>query len=182
MSVELRAFDCLIPAGTAKTAPVAVSLAMPPRIVDRIEVRVPPGSNGAVGFALGSGAQPVLPYNPGAFVVVDDDHFDWPVTGQISSGAWQLIGYNTGQYDHTVYVRFWLSLVNVGAAVPLPATPIEAVILGQAPTDTTDAGDLADTTVPDDTATGAGGELAADTGDATLQDLSDPMFTLASAP
>lgn len=119
MPVEVRAFQCLIPAKTAKATPVVVSLAMPARIVRTIEITVPRGPSGLVGFALGSAGQNVIPYNNGAWIVTDDEKITWDVDEQIDSGAWQLQGYNTGQYDHTVYLRFLLDLVQVAQTAPV---------------------------------------------------------------
>src|SRR5438445_433771 len=61
----------------------------------------------------------VIPYNANAFIVTDDERMSWPIEGMQDSGSWTLFGYNTGQYDHTVYVRFLLDLV----AEPAPTAP-----------------------------------------------------------
>lgn len=119
MAVEVRTFQCLIPAGTLITAPVTVSLAMPARIVRTIQVVVPRGPSGLMGFAFGSASQNVIPYNNGAWIVTDDEKLSWDIDEQIDSGAWQLRGYNTGQYDHTVYVRFLLDLVQRQQTTPV---------------------------------------------------------------
>jgi len=130
MSREIRAFECVIPAGTAKAAPVTFSLAMPARIVDQIDIRIPPGPNGLMGFQLTSSGAQIIPYNAGAFVVANDERLTWPLTNQITSGAWALTGYNTGQYDHTVYVKFLLSLpgqpAGPGGADLIPADLISS--------------------------------------------------------
>lgn len=106
MVYEIREFQVTIAAGTPKAAPSIQALTMPTRIVRAIHIRVPPGPRGEVGFALGSAGQPVLPWNPGAWIVANDDTVKWDVAGQIESGAWQFIAYNTGQYPHTLYVTF----------------------------------------------------------------------------
>lgn len=131
MAQEIRDFQVLIPAGTAVDSPVTVDMAMPPRIVDQINIRIPPGPNGLMGFRLSSGGIPFLPSNSGAWVIANDEPIQWPLTGQITSGAWELQGYNLGQYDHTVYVKFLLSLVN-SAAAGVPAQPLAVVGLSSA--------------------------------------------------
>jgi hypothetical protein len=117
MSKLLAAFDNLIPAGTPKAAPITFPMLMPPAVVDMIEVHVPPGPNGNMGFAIGAAGQSIIPYNAGMFIVASDDFFQWQLTEGISSGSWQMFGYNTGQYDHTVYIRFLSSLLGSPAAV-----------------------------------------------------------------
>jgi len=131
MSREIRAFECIIPAGTPKATPVSFPLAMPARIVDQIDLRIPPGPNGVMGFQITSGGAQIIPYNAGAFIVASDERIPWPLTNQISSGAWQLMGYNTGQYPHTVYVKFLLSLVassNQSDLTPIPAADLAPVV------------------------------------------------------
>jgi hypothetical protein len=55
--------------------------------------------------------QQIIPINSGGWIISDDDKITWPVQGLPESGAWQLIGYNTDIYDHTIQVRFLTSLI-----------------------------------------------------------------------
>jgi hypothetical protein len=72
--------------------------------------------------------------------VSNGEIIDWPLEGQITSGAWQLFAFNTGKFAHTLEIRFLTDLVggavSVGTAllpneqlggavsgVPLPAPP-----------------------------------------------------------
>ena len=107
-ATELRTFEVTVPAGTAKTAPVTTALSMPSRIVDRLEVRIPPGPNGSVGWAFTMGGQRVFPFAKDTWVVADDETIPVPTEGAPDTGAWQLMAYNTGRWDHTLYVRAWL--------------------------------------------------------------------------
>jgi hypothetical protein len=120
MAAEIRSFAVTIPAGTPVSAPQVTALAMPARIVRSVRVRVPPGPAGLVGWALGSAGQRVLPWGPNQWIVADNEAIEWPLTGQISSGAWQLQAYNTGVYAHTLYLVFQLDPVGrVGAVAGL---------------------------------------------------------------
>lgn len=121
MSRLLSSFDNLIPAGTAKATPAVFDMSMAPGIVDSIEIHVPPGPNGVMGFSLAAAGQAILPTNPGQWIIASDDSFVWNLTNQIQSGAWQMLGYNTGIYDHTVYIRFLTSLIGDAAPVVLSA-------------------------------------------------------------
>jgi hypothetical protein len=101
---------------------------MPARIVRRVRVRVPPGPAGLLGWALGAAGQRVLPWGDQQYMVMDDESITWDLEGQITSGAWQLQAYNTGLYDHTVYVTFELDMPQVrrvgGPLLPIPAAAI----------------------------------------------------------
>ena len=106
MAVEIQKFQATIPAGTPASNPLVSNMGMPARIVRRITVLVPPGPSGLVGFRLGSGGQQIIPITTGQWVIADDELLTWDVQGQIESGAWQLIAYNTGSNPHTLYVTF----------------------------------------------------------------------------
>ena len=110
MSREVRAFTFLVPAGTPSSAPVSMSMAFPPRTVDVIEIVIPPGPSGVVGFAIQNSGVTVIPYESDDWIVGNNEKITWPLDGYINSGSWQIIGYNTGINDHAVYVRFQLSL------------------------------------------------------------------------
>lgn len=122
MAQEIRAFEVTIPAGTAKSAGWSQAISMPPRVVKRIDWRVPPGPRGNMGFAIGASGEAILPTNEGAWIVADDDRDNWPLENQIDSGGWEVFGYNTGTYDHTVYLRFHVDPIPVKTSTIL--TPV----------------------------------------------------------
>lgn len=116
-AVEIRSFAVTIPAGTAQSAPQITPVFFPARVVSEIHWRVPPGPSGLMGFRLTmSGGQSVLPVN-GTFIVTDDRADVWPVVNQPDGGQWEVTGYNTDIYDHTVYVDFFLDLIAGPATV-----------------------------------------------------------------
>jgi hypothetical protein len=125
---EIQSFAVSIPAGTLKSAPQITALTMPPRIVDEVEILVPPGPRGEVGFQLGAAGGQIIPVTLGQFIVTDNEVIHWPMEDQIDSGAWQLIAYNTGSQPHTVTVRFLARLPlppgQLVGLVPLPAQDI----------------------------------------------------------
>lgn len=120
MAQEIREFAVLIPHGTAKSAPLVANISFPQREVIAVSWRVPPGPSGLMGWALTSAGTPVIPIQPGTYVVTDNQAATWNLEGYLDSGNWQLTGYNTGLYDHTVYLTFLLNLPGAGAAPPPP--------------------------------------------------------------
>jgi hypothetical protein len=121
-STEVRTFQVTIPAGTAIAAPAVTALTMPSRIVRRILVRFPPGPQGQVGVQLRSGDVQVIPWTTGTWLVGDGEAIPWEPTGTIESGAWQLAGYNTGAFDHTIYLTYELD--PVGSRVSSGGPPL----------------------------------------------------------
>lgn len=121
MGQEFREFAVTVPAGTAKTAPLVTDVSFPARTVLAVSWRVPPGPSGLMGWQLTSAGAPVIPIQPGAYVVTDNQAATWPLAGYLDSGNWQVTAYNTGLYDHTLYLTFELDLP--GAAVPAAPVP-----------------------------------------------------------
>lgn len=104
MPSEFLQFAVTIPHGTAEATPHRAQLPMTPRIVREFRVRVPPGGKGYVGWAIGNAGQPVIPLNAGAWIVTNNATLPFVVDGFTTSGTWWLIGYNTGDHDHTIYI------------------------------------------------------------------------------
>jgi len=125
MAAEVRNFAVTVPAGTAITAPQVTDLAMPARVVRKIRVRIPPGPSGAVGWALGAAGERVLPWGPGQWIVADDEAIEWELVDQITSGAWQLQAYNTGVFDHTLYITFLVDPPAAAGSALYPLAPLE---------------------------------------------------------
>lgn len=113
---EIYSFAVTIPAATAKASPLVTSVAIPPRDVNQVNITIPPGPSGLVGFQIGMVGVPVIPRNAGGFIVADGRIIEWPVKELADSGAWQVIGYNTDIYDHTIYVEFLVNLIIASTA------------------------------------------------------------------
>src|SRR5215468_886729 len=125
MTVQVREFAVTIPAGTAIAAPVTISTAFEPLAVDKIDIWVPPGPLGQMGFRVASSRQQVIPWNAGAWVIANDELLSFPGTAYPNSGDWQVIGYNTGAFPHTIYVTFSLSLVPSDAPIGVQVSTVD---------------------------------------------------------
>lgn len=115
MATEYRRFTVTIPAGTAVAAGFTADLSFPARIVSQINIRVPPGPRGEVGVGIGNSGVITVPYGNSQYIVTDDEDLQFPLDQAIESGSWTFFGYNTGQYNHTISVLFYLD--------PIPAPP-----------------------------------------------------------
>lgn len=118
MASEIRTFAVTIPAGTPIAAPSVQPVVFPPRIVTAIRWKVPPGPGGLMGWALTVAGHPVIPIQQGAYFVTDAESDTWTLENYPDQGQWQLTGYNTDIYDHTVYLTFLLDLASAAAATP----------------------------------------------------------------
>lgn len=106
MADRLEWFAVVIPAGTPQSVPVVIPCVFNDGSVVEIDVKVPPGPNGNVGFFVGAGGSQYVPRTPGSFIVPDNDYFTWPLANAITSGSWSVTAYNTDIFDHTIQVGF----------------------------------------------------------------------------
>lgn len=126
MAQEIRTFDMTVPASTPSSNPFTGDLSFPPRQVVQIEILVPPGPRGQVGFSIGSAGVPVIPRNQGGWIIADDDRIIWPLDGLWDSGSWTLFAYNNGTYDHTLYVTFLLEQLAAPVAPNAGGLPLSS--------------------------------------------------------
>lgn len=127
MAFEVRSYTLTVPTGTLPAAPFTLDVSFPPRNVDAVQVIVPPGPSGLVGWRILNSRVPVIPYGSDPWIITAGEIITWPLSGQITSGSWQVQGYNTGTVDHSVYFRFLLSLV-AGKAQRTPDLIDESLI------------------------------------------------------
>lgn len=130
MAQEIREFAVTIPAGTAKATPLVTNISFPERLVTAVSYRVPPGPSGLMGWALTSAGTPVIPIQQKTYIVTDNQSDTWDLEGYLDSGNWQVTGYNTGIYPHTVYLTFQLDLPGTVPSQQAPPTGIGVGVIG----------------------------------------------------
>jgi hypothetical protein len=127
---RIEPFEVTVPAGTASSAPQRTSLAFPDGEAVRLEIRMPPGPSGLVGFQVHYSGQSVIPYRGSTFIKGDDERFDWDLERYPERGDWELLAYNTDIYDHTLYLRF--HVVDRMSAVPRSVPILDIVEIPEA--------------------------------------------------
>lgn len=120
MAQDIRNFTVVVAPGSTPAAPQISPLIVPTRQVDRIDIRVPPGPLGQVGFAIGAAGFHVIPSAQDQWLVANNERLSYPTEGYLTSGQWQLIAYNTGVFPHTLYVTLLMSLVTAEQAAAAP--------------------------------------------------------------
>lgn len=123
MADRVEWFTVTIPANTRQTAPVSFPLVFNQGTVTEIDVKVPPGPAGNIGFFIAAGGSQYLPRTFGSFIVPDDDYFTWPIANAINSGSWACVAFNTDVVAHTIQVSFQVNEIqaspNLGAGLPI---------------------------------------------------------------
>ena len=124
MADRIEPFTVLIPAGTAIAAPQVSALDFDDGIVTQINITVPPGPSGFVGFQFTHKGGKVIPSTGNTFIIADDRQIAWPVSNMPTASGWQLRAYNTDIYPHTLYIEFMIDEIPVAPPASVTLVPI----------------------------------------------------------
>lgn len=108
-------FTCVVTAGTDDTAPIVFQCQLGSSVLEWVEIQVPRGPNGQMGFYVASSGQQVIPYIVGAateWIVSSDRILHLDLVDFPDSGDYQLVAYNTGTSDHTIQIAFGINQVD----------------------------------------------------------------------
>lgn len=124
MAQRVIPLTCVVPANTPANTPVSFPLSFPAADIERIDVRIPPGPNGLVGFSINNGGGNFIPEGDGNWIIGNDDYIQWPLSDAPNNGNWEIVAYNTDVLSHTLYLYF-----NINNLV-LVSTPDSSGMLG----------------------------------------------------
>lgn len=124
MASRILPFRITVPAGTPDTAPHVQDIDLDGWIVQRLDLDVPAGPAGLMGFQVFNNGVPWLPYGADEWVIWDDVKDTWYLDGQPNAGGWEVRAYNTGTYDHSLTVRAHVEPVNAGQSTATAAGPV----------------------------------------------------------
>ena len=136
MALRVFQFAVTIPAGTPKASPVTVALPIDNWEMESLDLEVPAGPSGVMGFYIANNGAQWIPASPGSWLIWDDVQQSWPFSDQPNASGWQVVGYNTGTYPHVVTVRMHVNpptpaqqsgvapqlVIQTTAVAPLPVT------------------------------------------------------------
>lgn len=98
--------------------------------VDRLEVRIPPGPSGLVGFRVAHSGQVIIPRRGDEWFVTDNDKLDWDLSNYPTGNAWEIDAYNIDVYEHRIF--FWWHITELGRDSPIVVTPVAITPLAMA--------------------------------------------------
>jgi hypothetical protein len=109
------------PPNTPASAPVVFNMTNADILLVRVDVKVPPGPGGAMGFQMLYAGNVFLPWGPlTQFLVLDNDDIGFDVNTEIG-GPMQVRGYNTGFWPHSIYLRFeYIPIGAVSSGIVIP--------------------------------------------------------------
>lgn len=124
MADRIELFEVTVPAATLQAAPTTTALTFQDGAVSAIEVVVPPGPSGLLGFQIWFSGQRVIPFRNNTFFKTDNEIIKWPIQGFPTTGRWQFVAYNIDVYAHTLQVRMLVDEVSRAPAALPPLVPI----------------------------------------------------------
>lgn len=131
MAYRVFQFSSTIPPDTLPSAPVTVPISLDNWELESLDLEVPPGPHGLMGFYIANNGVPWIPNESGEFLVWDDVIQSWPFADQPNASGWAIVGYNTGVYPHSVTTRWH---VNPPTAAQQANLPTLTVVTSDAPT------------------------------------------------
>lgn len=119
-------FTVNVPAGTAQNAPQTTQLPIPDSWVYEIEVQVPDGPAGLMGFCLTYANTPIIPWaNSLTFLTVENYEKTFPVEAQMGKGL-ACVAFNNGDWPHLIFLRVLTTPISAYQAVSNLA-PVQAI-------------------------------------------------------
>lgn len=133
MATRVLPFAVTIPANTPQANPFTEAIQLDGWEIERIDLDVPPGPAGLMGFQIYNNGVPWIPYGGGEWIIWDDAKDSYYLEEQPTGTGWAVVGYNTDvQYTHTVYLRFHVNPASTGATVD--TTPTVTFVTSDTPT------------------------------------------------
>lgn len=115
---RVEVFDVVVPASTAQAAAVETPTTFAAGELVSVDVRIPDGAAGLVGFRILYAHGQAIPTTPGAWIIGNDDLFQTDVMGQLNGGQWSILAYNLDRFQHSLHVRYFVAdLSRLGAGL-----------------------------------------------------------------
>lgn len=125
MATRIEMANVTVPAGTLQAAPQITPMVFNDGRVDQVDIVVPDGCAGLVGFQIGHSGQVIIPYDGVTFTVSNDEDIHWPLEAFPEAQKWFVVAYNTDQFPHTLRFRWQITDVILLPTMP-PLVPIGA--------------------------------------------------------
>jgi hypothetical protein len=120
MAERINAKSVTVAASVLIAAPVTTDLTINPGELERLDIIVPAGPSGLLGFQVLFAGVQLFPEDPGQWFVADGVYVKFPLHNQPTDGRWSVRAYNTDVYAHTL--QFWLLVNELRTPAPLAPT------------------------------------------------------------
>jgi hypothetical protein len=118
MATRIEVAQVTVPAATLQAAPQITPFHFDDGRVDALEIVVPDGPSGLVGFQIRHSKQVIIPYDGTSFIVTNGEVIHWPLETFPEAQKWDVVIYNTDQFPHTLSFRWLITDVVMSATLP----------------------------------------------------------------
>lgn len=119
-----QVFDVLTAAGVPIDAPTMTDLNLGDCILNRVDLRIPPGPCGLCGVSIQQAGTQIWPWGDlGTWIVGDDEQYSIDVNAEIDNGV-EFVTYNLDVYPHTLYFKMFFTPITLTIAVSAGANII----------------------------------------------------------
>jgi hypothetical protein len=125
MATRIEVAQVSVAAGTLQSAPQITPFTFDDGRVDTLEIVVPDGPSGLVGFQIRHSKQIIIPYDGVSFIVTNNEVIKWPLETFPEAQKWDVVIYNTDVFVHTLSFRWLITDVIMSPTLP-PLVPIGA--------------------------------------------------------
>lgn len=133
MAQLIHQYTATIAAGTQINALQVVNIPLPEEVIVSIDIEVPPGPAGLMGFYLANSGQQMIPFESNEFIVWDDRFDTWYLDNFLTTGSWSVHGYNLDAYNaHSITLRFHDNPLTQGNSSSSPQVTINTTPLADA--------------------------------------------------
>lgn len=106
---RVEVFDVAVPANTAQANAIETPTRWAPGELVSVDVRIPDGASGLVGFRILYAHGQAIPTTPGSWIIGNDDLFQTDVLGYLNGGEWSILAYNLDRFPHSLHVRYFVA-------------------------------------------------------------------------
>ena len=124
-------YAATIPAGTPQSSPVTIPIGFQNYTLERLDLEVPPGPSGLMGFQVFNNGVAWIPNGTGNWIVWNNVKDSYYLTDQPNASGWAIVGYNLGVYNHTVTTRWHCNPTTVAQATGV--TPAVTFVTSDTP-------------------------------------------------
>jgi hypothetical protein len=100
------------PANTPKESPVVKPVRLKEGILTKVSILIPSGHAALAHLAIKDGETQIIPWGDDEWIEGDNETLEWEPNYRLPSepAELSLVAWNEDQlYDHTFYVRFWIT-------------------------------------------------------------------------
>lgn len=131
MALRVFQFVATIPPSTQPTAPATTIFDLDNWELESLDLEVPAGPNGVVGFYVVNNGVQWIPQPAGEWLIWTDQNQSWTFEDQPNASGWGIVGYNEGFYQHSVTARFHVN--PPGSSTPATLTPQVTIVTSDIP-------------------------------------------------